>query len=83
MMRYVVVDWETGEFIGATDSLGEAKAWILDDELDGHITDTETKQGRRLNIEIAAKEAREIEYEIDQTLLGFPNEDTDPLEGWK
>jgi len=56
MMRYLVVDWEDGTFIGATDSLGEAEAWILDDELDGHITDTETRMGYRLNAEIAEKE---------------------------
>jgi hypothetical protein len=55
-MRYHVVFWETGEFIGVTDLLGEAEAWILDDELDGFITDLETRTGYRLNAEIAANE---------------------------
>jgi len=55
-MRYHVVFWEDGEFIGATDHLGEAEAWILDDELDGHITDLVTRKGYRFNAEIAAKE---------------------------
>jgi hypothetical protein len=57
-MRYNVVFWEDGSFIGATDSLGEAEAWILDDELDGHITDMQTRKGYRFNADIAAKEGR-------------------------
>lgn len=55
MTRYTVLFWEDGEFIGATDSLGEAEAWILDDELDGYIIDGQTRKGWRFNVEIAEK----------------------------
>lgn len=58
--RYTVLEWEDGDFIGTTDSLGEAEAWILDDELDGYIIDNKTRKGWRLNIEIAAKERKLI-----------------------
>ncbi len=65
MTRYTVLEWEDGTFIGATDSLGEAEAWILDDELDGYIIDDQTRKGYRFNIEIAEKEKRETEYTVD------------------
>jgi hypothetical protein len=56
MKRYMVHYWEDGELIGTTDLLGEAEAWILDDDIDGFITDNQTRKGYRFNREIAAKE---------------------------
>jgi hypothetical protein len=48
--------WEDGELIGTTDLLGEAQAWILDDDIDGFITDNQNRTGYRYNEEIAKKE---------------------------
>lgn len=63
-MNYLVVMWDCGSFIGRTDSLGEAKAWILDDELDGHITNMDTGVAFRYNMEIAEKDSKAIGQNI-------------------
>jgi hypothetical protein len=80
-MRYRVIN-EAGTYEGDYEHLRTAKAHILAQELDGYIEDMETGKVKHFNREIDEREKKDIEYEITQTMLGYPSETGPDEEGW-
>lgn len=70
------ITWE-----GDYETLSDAEAHILEHDLDGWIQNLDTEKVKHFNARINEQEMKSIEYEIAQTMLGFPTED-DPDEGW-
>ena len=73
-MKFRLLSWEDGLNEGEFETLEEAKEYVRENDMDVTIYDMTAGTYQRYNLNRAAKEQRETEYDVTQTILGFGDE---------